>query len=314
MTRVRVGIVVWNTADLLDACLSSLPAALQGLNAEVVVVDNDSSDGSADVADNHPAVRVIRNGTNVGYARAMNQALCADGAEEGTTDVLIALNPDTVAPPGSLTVLAGRLLARPDVGLMVPRLLNPDGTLQHSVYRFPSVAVSAAAGLLPIRWQHGRLGRRFWLEGSAPHDEAGDVDWAIGAVHVIRSSALAGCLPYDERWFMYVEDLDLCWRLAETGWRRTFEPQVSVIHVGNAAGSQAWGTGRTGRWLDATYDWYRLRHGDFAVWRWAVVNTAGVLARLAPASVRWATRRPLEEWQRDLPRALPRHLRALGGH
>ena len=139
------------------------------------------------------------------------------------------------------------------------------------------------------------------------------MDWAIGAVHVIRSAALDGHPPYNERWFMYVEDLDLCWRLAEAGWRRIFEPEVGVVHVGNAAGSQAWGASRTGRWLDATYDWYRLRYGEFATRRWAFVNTTGVLARLAPVTVRWAARRPLQEWERDLRRALPHHLRVLAG-
>ena len=313
VTGVRVGIVVWNTADLLDSCLSALPAALSGLDAEVVVVDNNSSDHSADVADRHDGVRVIRNSDNLGYARAMNQALCSDGAGVKTPEVLVALNPDTVPPRDSLSLLVERLLAQPDVGLVVPRLANTDGSSQHSVYRFPSVAVSAAASLVPIRWQQGRIGRRFCLEGQTVQDQAGDIDWAIGAVHVIRLAALHGQPPYNERWFMYVEDLDLCWRLAQAGWRRISDPSVTVAHVGNAAGSQAWGDERTGRWLDATYDWYQLRHGDFATRCWAVANTGGVLVRLVPASVRWAARRPVQGWERDLSRVLPHHLRALAG-
>ena len=311
LTRVRIGIVVWNTADLLDRCLASLPAAVKGLDAEIVVVDNDSADGSVEVAARHAGVSLIRNETNVGYAKAMNQAL-GFGAAGSTPPVVIALNPDTVPPPSSLAALVGRLLAQPDVGLVAPRLVNPDGTMQHSVYRFPSVAVSAAASFVPLRWQRGRLGRRYWLEGAAPHDRSEDIDWAIGAVHVVRAAAVEGPW-YDERWFMYVEDLDLCWRLAQAGWRRVLEAGIDVVHVGNAAGSQAWGVSRTGRWLDATYDWYRLRHGGFAARRWAAVNTAGVLARMVPAAARRVGGRPLRTWERDLPRALPHHMKALRG-
>jgi GT2 family glycosyltransferase len=130
--RVRVGIVSWNTAALLDRCLAALPAATNGLNAEVVLVDNASSDHSVEVARRHAGVTVVANEENVGYARGMNQALTHD-AGPTPPEVLIALNPDTVPPPGSLTRLVEDLLGQPEVGLIVPQLLNPDGTLQHSV-------------------------------------------------------------------------------------------------------------------------------------------------------------------------------------
>lgn len=307
--HARVGIVSWNTADLLDVCLDSLPDALKGVDAEVVVVDNDSSDGSADVARRHPGVTVIRNPTNIGYAAAMNQALRGmDGGVVPTA--LIAVNPDTVLPPGGLARLVQVLEADPSVGLVVPKLVNPDGTTQHSVYRFPSFAVSAVAGIVPVRWQ-GHLADRWWLEVGASHDRPSDVDWAIGAVHVLRSSAVDSNRPYNERWFMYVEDLDLCWRLAQDGWRRRLEPSVAVVHVGNASGSQAWGGGRTARWLLATYDWYGLRRGEAAARLWAAVNAVGVLARMGGALWRVAMRRPIEPWRRDLARVLPLHLRVL---
>src|ERR1700737_2606847 len=112
---IRVGIVSWNTAALLDRCLGALPAALSGTAFDVVVVDNDSADDSAAVAASHPAVRLLQNPVNVGYGRAMNQALAGTAAP-----VLIALNPDPEPPPGSLARLAGRLLADPGVGLVGP--------------------------------------------------------------------------------------------------------------------------------------------------------------------------------------------------
>ncbi len=276
-TGVRVGVVSWNTAAELDRCLASLPAALQGLDAEVVVVDNASGDRSAEAAEHHPGVRIVRSPVNVGYARAMNLALSGTGAP-----VLAAVNPDTVLPAGSLATLVQRLLARPGAGLVAPRLVDLDGGTQHSAYRFPSPAVSLAT-TLPVRVQGGRLGRRLGLEAAGP-PRAGDVDWLVGAVHVIRAAALGGRPPYDERWFMYGEDIELCWRLARDGWHRRYEADVVVPHEGNVAGAKAWGGRRTERWLATTYDWYARDRGRFAARRWAAANTSAcalVAARLA---------------------------------
>jgi N-acetylglucosaminyl-diphospho-decaprenol L-rhamnosyltransferase len=272
--RVRIGIVSWNTGQLLDRCLSSLPASTAGLACDVVVVDNASGDGSADIAARHAGVEVIRNRANVGYARAMNQALTHDMGGPGP-EVFIALNPDTVAPPRSLVDLTETLLRDPTLGLVVPRLVQENGQLQHSVFRFPSLRLAVVVALLPLRLQRGALARRFWLEGRAPHDRPGDIDWAIGAVHVIRSEAVDPERPYPERWFMYVEDLELCWQLDRTGWRRRLEPDVSILHVGNASGSQAWGAGRLRRILQESYDWYRMHHGLSATCMWAAANLSG---------------------------------------
>jgi GT2 family glycosyltransferase len=270
--EVRIGIVSWNTAPLLDLCLSAIPAALGSVSAEVVVVDNASGDDSVEVARRHKAT-VIRNTANVGYAKAMNQALATDDA-----DILVALNPDTVPAPGSLACLVDTIVSgSPDVALVVPRLLNGDRTLQHSVYRFPSPAVYAAAYFIPERLQRGMLARRFWFENRAPHDRAEDIDWAIGAVHVIRRSALEGRPPYDERWFMYVEDLELCWWLRQHGWRIRLEPGAEVVHIGNAAGVQAWGHLRTRRHVAMSLDWYVRDKGQGAARLWAFVNLIGIL-------------------------------------
>jgi N-acetylglucosaminyl-diphospho-decaprenol L-rhamnosyltransferase len=271
MADVRVGIVSWNTAGLLDRCLESVPAAVGDLDAEVVVVDNASSDASADVAAAHAGVVVVRNTDNVGYAKAMNQAL--DGSDAA---VLIALNPDTEPPPGSLAALVERLSGAPNVGLVVPRLTNADGSLQKSAQRFPSLRLAAAAGFLPRRWQRGGLGRRWWLEGAATHDRNEAIDWAIGAVHVIRAAALDGAAPYSERWFMYVEDLELCWRLHVDGWETRLEADIEIPHVGNASGEQAWGWKRSRRFWAASYDFDGQAHGQLHARAWAAVNAVAV--------------------------------------
>lgn len=272
---VRVGLVSWNTAGLLDRCLAALPAALQGVGAEIVVVDNASSDASA-VAATHHGVTLLRNQRNVGYAKAMNQALAGTSAP-----VLIALNPDTEPPPGSLAALVDRLRTDPAVGLLSPRLVDGDGSPQQTARRFPSLSAGLADVLLPARLRRGRVGRRFLLEFGTEPKAPADVDWTVGAVHVIRAAALGGRTPYDERWFMYVEDLELCWWLAERGWRRRFEADIVVPHVGNASGDQAWGNGYRHRCLDATYDWYQRDVGRVSARSWAALNTLNAASRAA---------------------------------
>lgn len=269
---VRVGVVSYQTADELRECLRALPAALGDLRAEVVVVDNASTDNSREVAA-AAGVRLVINDDNVGYARAMNAAL--EGSGEPTF-ALLALNPDTVPQPGSLARLVQVLRDRPDVGLVAPRLANPDGSLQHSVHRFPTVWLALLIGLLPHALRRGRVGREAWLEGFAAHDQPADVDWAIGAVHVIRSAAVTRPHPYSERWFMYVEDLEICWRMRQDGWRVRLEPAVEVVHVGNVAGAKLWGGAREERWIDALYDWYTAVHGRTAASCYALTTGLGL--------------------------------------
>src|SRR4051812_7187225 len=137
MVDVRVGIVSWNTAEWLERCLQALPAALGALDAEVVVVDNASSDDSADRAAAFDGVVVDRAGENLGYARGMNRALAGSDAR-----ALLALNPDTEPPPGSIERLVRVLDEEPRAGIAAPRLVTPDGHRQHSVYRFPSLGLA----------------------------------------------------------------------------------------------------------------------------------------------------------------------------
>lgn len=275
MPDVRIGIVTWNVAGEIGRCLDALPAALGDLDAEVVVVDNASHDDSADTAEARGA-RVIRNHRNVGYARAVNLALADTSAR-----ALVALNPDTVPAPGALAALVRVLDERPDVALVVPRLVQPDGTVEHSVHPFPTLGVAAVANLVPRTLTPRILRERVWPTTAVRPGRGVDVPWATGAVHCIRSAAVAGSPVYRERWFMFVEDLDLCWRLRTAGWRIHLEPTATVIHRGNASGRQAFGGQRTARWLNESYDWYGLIHGPARTRVFAFLNLLGTLRRLA---------------------------------
>lgn len=300
----RVGIVSWQTAELLDRCLAALPAALDGVEAEVVVVDNASTDGSAEVARARGA-RVIVNSRNVGYARAMNQALAGTEAP-----FLIAINPDTVALPGSLAILVRRLSDDPSLALVAPRLLHPDGSLQPSVHRFPSIRLALVMGLLPMALRGGPVGAQFWLEGYAPHDRSQAIDWAIGAVHVMRRGALADPEhPYSERTFMYTEDMDLCWRLREESWNVSLEPTAEVVHMGNAAGSQAFGAQVDDIRVAADHEWYVEHHGAVQARMWSMANTLAFGIKSVIATATWGRGDP---HTRRLKRFFRRHAENAG--
>jgi GT2 family glycosyltransferase len=163
---------------------------------------------------------------------------------------------------------------------VAPRLVLADGTTQHSVYAFPTLAFTVAFNLGAGAVSH-RLGDRMLLEGLWNPARPRGVDWAIGAFLLVRRAAwdaIGGFAP--EHW-MYAEDLDLGWRAAAAGWRTWFEPSAVVRHHGGAATSQVWGDDRDVRWQRSTYAWMLRRRGPFVTRACAFVNTLGAAARMA---------------------------------
>ncbi len=275
---VRVGIVSWNTAPMLEKALCALPAALGRLDAEIVVVDNASDDDSVEVARGQRGVQVVTNTSNVGYARAMNQALAGTEAR-----ALIALNPDTEAPAGSLEQLVRTLDENRAAGLVAPVLTDASGKAQRSVFPYPGPLEALETGFLPRSWRRGskvasvadgsRVGasRALRLKGL----------WVLGAVHCIRRAALDGKPPYSSRWFMYVEDIELCWRLRTKGWDNLLRLDVSIVHHGNAAGVQRWGEGASLelRSIPNIYEWLRSERSPATVRATGLVNRAALATK-----------------------------------
>lgn len=230
MKDLRIVIVSWNVADLLERCLASLPGACAGLDWECVVVDNASSDGSAGIADGVGArlglpLRVVRSGSNLGFAKACN--LGAAGSE---ARYVLFLNPDTESPPGSLAKLVALADERPRAGILGPKLVYPDGRTQASVRRFPSFWDQAAIVLklshflprLPVLKRY--LGADIDLDAEQP------VDQVMGACFLVRKELIDQKLGYDERYFIWMEEVDFCRTAKEKGWEVRYLPQVSVIH------------------------------------------------------------------------------------
>ena len=224
---VSVLIVNWNTREQILCCLEGLANGALPERGEVIVVDNASSDGSADaIARNFPQVRLVRNEANVGFARAVNQAVrCARG------DLLLLLNSDTELEPRTITTCRDFLLGQKDVAVVGCRLQFPDGRPQSSTFRFPSLRGVLSTSLwlaqaFPASWilNWDRYGNREW---TAPRD----VDVVMGSFLLLRRAALETELPLDEGYFMYGEESDMCRELAERGWRTVHLPDAILTHV-----------------------------------------------------------------------------------
>ncbi len=212
MPDVSVSLVNTNSRALLLACLESL----RGLDAEVVVLDNASEDGSAEaVRERFPEVRLLAQGHRAGFGANHNAVIRATSGR-----YVYVLNEDTTSEDWGLERMVAYLDANPRVAALGPRLVYPDGRPQASAWRFPSPAV-AALGLVT-------LGRAAVVQsrGRAPRD----VDWAMGAALLLRREALEEVGLFDEGFFIYSEETDLQRRLRDAGWRVRFFPGATVVH------------------------------------------------------------------------------------
>ncbi len=232
MVEVSVIIVSYNSRAYLGRCLASLLPQLPA-GGEVIVIDNASTDGSPEVVRAFAGVRLVENPENVGFVRAVNQ-----GLKLAAGRYLLILNPDTEVRPGAVAALLRFMADRPRVGLAGPRLLNPDGTVQPSRRRFPTLPVLFAESTI-IQWWFPRLGlfRRFYCE-DLPDGPPQPVDWVTGACMLVRREAVEEVGPLDERFFMYCEELDWCRRMWAAGWEVYYVPEAEVVHQEAASSRQ----------------------------------------------------------------------------
>jgi len=234
VVRLSVIIVNWNTRELLERCLCSVYRTETALQAEVIVVDNASGDGSVEmVASRYPEAILIANPENRGFARANNQAM-----ERATGDYLLLLNPDTEVLGHALSEMIEYADQHPEVAVVGPHLLNPDGSVQSSRRRFPTPATAFLESTVLQRWvpNHAALRRYYLLDRS--DSEVQEVDWLVGACLLVRADAARQVGPMDEGYFMYSEELDWCKRFAAKGWKLVYTPTAQVVHFGGQSSDQ----------------------------------------------------------------------------
>ena len=225
--ELSVSVIAYRTPVLLKRCLEALEAERSSVGIDVTVIDNASGDGSADmVADQFPWVRIIRNRQNVGFGAAHNQAL-----RHATGRYWLVLNSDAAPRPGALRVLVDFLQANPRVAVAGPRLRYPDGTVQPSRPRFPTVATLFVESTQIQRFiPRNPVLQRYYLADRSD-DEPQDVDWLVGACLCVRAAAAAEVGLFDESFFMYSEELDWCRRFRAAGWRVAYVPSAEVVHL-----------------------------------------------------------------------------------
>lgn len=276
---LSVIIVNWNVRDLLRECLRSIEAGKGGLSLEIIVVDSASSDDSvAMVRSEFPSVHLIACTENVGFPRGNNL-----GLQEARGDYLLLLNPDTVIVDDALAVLVSYLQVNPDVGVVGPQLLNPDGSVQSSRRRFPTVTT----GFFESTWLEGLapgiLRRYYALD--LPDAATADVDWLTGACIMVPRSTYEAVGGMDEGYFMYSEELDWCRRIKESGRRVVYYPAAQVIHHVGKSSEQAV-TARHINFNQAKLRYFRKYHGRFMVAVLRVFLLAGYAWQIALESVK----------------------------
>jgi GT2 family glycosyltransferase len=267
--QVSVVIVSFNTRDLLRECLGSLAREAGGVPHETIVVDNASCDGSADmVAAEFPDVRLIRRKSNLGFACANNSAF-----EIARGSYIVLLNSDAFLGPDALPLAVMHMEKNPTTGMGGGRLVGRDGSWQPAARMFPSplndlLMMSGLAASFPRSRFLGRADRT-WADPA----EAAAVDWVPGAFSIIRKEVLDRIGNFDERFFLYYEEVDLCRRIAAAGYEIWYWPDVAVVHLGGESSRKIPGLAispsgsQLTLWrMRSELLYYRKYHGALGAW------------------------------------------------
>ena len=227
--ELSVVVVNYNTGPYLGLCLRSTFDSAGDARVEVVVVDNASLDGSADAAiAEHPAAVLIQNESNRGFAAAANQGIRAT-----TAPVVLLLNPDAEVVSGTLAAFAKVARDRPRAGAIGALVRDPDGSIYPSARKVPTLGEAVGHAFLGP-FVPNRFSRAYTMADWDRRSER-PVEWVSGSCVLLRRSALDQVGLFDERFFMYVEDVDLCTRLRRAGWEVLFSPELEVLHVGGVS-------------------------------------------------------------------------------
>lgn len=282
---LSVSIVSYRTPELLLRCLAALVAERERgvLEMDVTVVDNASGDASVDlVRSAYPWVSVLHNPRNAGFGAAHNQVL-----RRATGRYWLVLNSDTSPAPGALQTLVEALESDATLACVGPRLRYPDGTVQPSRRRFPTVAtLFCESTQLQRFWPRNNVLRRYYMEDRAD-DVPQDVDWLVGACLCLRAEAMRQVGLFDERYFMYSEEIDLCRRLRAAGWGVRYVPTAEVVHL-EGGSSRADLAARDQRFQASKLAYAARWHGRGVALALRTYLVAEYLARAAEESLKLA--------------------------
>jgi N-acetylglucosaminyl-diphospho-decaprenol L-rhamnosyltransferase len=248
---LNIVIVAYNSAQVIGGLLDSIPAAVDGLTYEIVVVDNGSADGTADLLAARGGCQVVCS-VNTGYAGGINR-----GVRAGTSaEAILILNPDVRLEERSVRPLVDAL-TEPAAGIVVPQVRSPSGSLERSLRREPSPLRA-----LGLNWT-GVPAFSEYLRNSSDYDSPRTVDWALGAVMLMSRKCYDAVGGWDESFFLYSEETDLCLRARDAGFLTRYEPRSVAVHIGGGSGRD-----RTTHAMQIVnrVRLYRRRHGILASW------------------------------------------------
>ncbi len=228
MADIAVIIVNWNAREDLRVCLASLYAEPRPhVSCDVWVVDNASADGSAAmVAAEFPGVHLVTNAENLGFSKANNQAITQTDSR-----YVFLLNSDAAIRPGALDTLVAYADSHAKAGILGPKVLNPDGTLQYSCRRFPSLGAGFFRNTYLGRLFPNNSYARDYLMTDFDHNSDMGVDWVSGCAMLIRRETINKIGALDERFYMYCEDVDICQRVWDSGQEVVYVPEAIVTHA-----------------------------------------------------------------------------------
>jgi GT2 family glycosyltransferase len=232
---IDVIIVNYNSTHQLLRCLESLAGERDEELIRVIVHDNSENGGIGSIESRFPKVDIRRNGGNLGFARAVNQALT-----ESNAPYTILLNPDTVVLGGFFEAVLSYMERNPQVGIIGPTILNADGSVQGSARSFPSplTGLFGRGSILTRLFPNNRISRANILTDKSEGKVSVEVDWVSGACMAIRREAIDQVGPLDERFFLYWEDADWCARMRKKGWKVIYYPAPRVIHFVGGSSSK----------------------------------------------------------------------------
>jgi GT2 family glycosyltransferase len=277
---ISVSIVSYNTRELLRACLQSLldRQAAAEASLEIIVADNGSSDGTEEmVKSDFPSVLFICTGGNVGYGRANNV-----GLSEAHGRYYFVLNSDTEVEPGALAGMTTFMDSRPDIGMLGAQLVLPDGSIQRSCARDPT--------LLAVFWEQTYLDKLFpnnsvtgsYLMSDWDYSDKREVEQVCGACFFVRAEAFRQIGGFDPAYFMYFEDTDFCVRLRKAGWPIFFYPEARIQHHLGASSGKSWRSRAlmVSSYNHSRYIYYRKNAGQFQAMLLKATVLFGALLRL----------------------------------
>lgn len=290
---VAIAIVTWNSADEIRKCLKPLQALPE--NWEVWVADNDSKDETVEIVKSEfPRVNLIDNKANLGFAEGCNQII-----NRTRTDFVLLLNPDAIADAETLNAMVTEFAPQKEVGAWAIKILYEDGRLQPNCFAFPTLRKNTIDNLGLYRFFGAKWREDVLFSDFFDHESEKNVDWLKGAFVLLRREVLDVIKGVPEDYFMFAEDLDLCWQIQKAGYKVAYNPKFTVIHLANQSAGKLPSQWRVERTTLSKYAFCFKNFGALQTRLIQLTDFVGVTAGIWNLSLRKSESNQINIWKMD---------------